>query len=286
MVKLIILAVLILILYLMSKHKAFLGHGPTGGDYYNVNLKYTEKGLNAKSSAKARECLQILEDGYKEVSSGLCEASRSVYLTDIQDVRDTVAELEQEEWERKALKYLEDFAECWDLLNNRDLENFKDVEAFFWTKDRLIRSWQSYFAIDLSEYSTTIYPKRYLREFMGEDYDPCMESHDALEKRFSSQLEKMRPEKKRKNKLYGKIVDYVHSHTAVPRSELLKVSFPGFIPEEIRCCYKELVRQNRLVELKMGDRWFVSLSDKELSKAKHQKQIQEVTPEQFAEMVK
>ena len=36
-----------------------------------------------------------------------------------------------------------------------------------------------------------------------------------------------------------------------------------FTAAEVKCCYRGLIAQNRLYEYKMGNRWFVSLSDRE-----------------------
>ena len=99
---------------------------------------------------------------------------------------------------------------------------------------------------------------------MGEDYDPCMESRDALEKRLSEYVRRMRPEQKRKNALCKTMLQYVRERKTVPQADLLKTDFPGFIPEEVKCCLDDLVRKDRLVKTKLGSRWFVSLSDREL----------------------
>ena len=252
------------------------GHSEKVQQYDRINKKYTEKGLNARTSGHAKQCLQMLEDGYSEIKDQLTDSSRYVYETDINDVRQNIADLEKEEWARKSIPHLQEFSDCYLSLINHDLENFNDVELFFAVKSKCIREWQAYFGIDLSGYTTTIYPKRYLREWMGEDYDPCMESHDALEKKLSSYVAAMRPEQKRKNRLYNEIVKYVSLQGTIARSDLLRIPFSGFIQEEVKSCYRVLVKSNRIVETKLGGRWFVSLSDKELSKKKYEKEPGEV----------
>ena len=196
--------------------------------------------------------------------------------------REQLHDIEMEIWAKKADKHLQAFYDSYYSVVSGDCHNFRDVELLMKEKAKCIREWQNYYAIDLEPYRTTIYPKRYMKEYLGNDYDPCMDSRYGLEKKLDACVASMRPEQKRKNRLYDVIVDYVTEKETVPRSELLKTAFDGFIAEEIKCCYKELVSKNRLVETKTGNRWFVSLSDKELFKKEKSKKTDYMTPEEFA----
>ena len=57
------------------------------------------------------------------------------------------------------------------------------------------------------------------------------------------------------------------------RTKLFSAVFNGFTQEEVKICYRALLKNNRLVEIKLGNRIFVTLSDKEHAKrdkeAKH-----------------
>ena len=235
--------------------------------------KAVEKGLNASSAEKVRESIQEVSDAYREVKRTVPRLGDQFHRDDFHELREHLREAEQDQWERKADKYLQGFYDSYSMLESGELASFKDVELLFRYKKRCIDYWQKYFAIDLQKYETTIYPKRYMKEWLGEDYDPCMDSHEALEKKLSSFVQEMRPEYQRKMQLYEILVEYVARRQSVFKTELLKVKIDGFTDEEKRCCYRELLKKNRLVEIKMGNRLFVTLSDKEASKKKWQGMI-------------
>ena len=241
-----------------------------GGMTKMTNMYDRPDALYSSSTKKVKQYVSDFEAAYKEAEPHMTSSQRSAYReikSEItQTAREQIRELEEDRWERVAEKHLQNFYDSYYMVTNGELHTFRDVELLMKEKARCIREWQSYFAVDLDQFDTTIYPKKYMREYLGEDYDPCMDSHEALEKKLSDCVASMRPEQKRKNQLYKLIVDHVRRQETVPRGELLKTEFPGYIPEEVRCCYRELIKRNRLVETKMGNRFFVSLSDKELAK--------------------
>ncbi len=235
----------------------------------STNEKATMRALETNNLQKARDSLRVMEIARGAASDVIPNSLQWGYQDDLDLVRERIVDLETEKWEAEADKYLQEFSDCWDQLVSADLETFRDVELFFKTKNACMRAWHKYFSIDISEFHTVIYPKQYLREWMGEDYDPCMDSSEALEKRLSEYARRMRPEQRRKNSLYKKLLLYVRDKETIAQADLLKLEFPGFVPAEIKCCYEELVRKNRLVKTKLGSRWFVSLSDQELSKKEY-----------------
>lgn len=248
-----------------------------------MNLYDRPDALYSSSAKKVKQYVSDFEAAYKEAEPHMTSSQRSAYSEMKREItqtaREEIAVLEEDRWERIAEKHLQNFYDSYYMVINGELHTFRDVELLMKEKARCIREWQSYFAVDLDQFETTIYPKKYMREYLGEDYDPCMDSHEALEKKLSDCVASMRPEQKRKNQLYKLIVDHVRRQETVLRSVLLKTEFPGYIPEELRCCYRELIKRNRLVETKMGNRFFVSLSDKELAKkASPVKQPVEVVP--------
>ena len=50
------------------------------------------------------------------------------------------------------------------------------------------------------------------------------------------------------------------------RAALLKKSFPNATEKEVACCYRALVAGGKVIEMKIGNRWFAILSDKEKKK--------------------
>lgn len=236
-------------------------------------LEASDKIFSAKNSQSiktVKNSIERLDYEYTKVKELAGESDNYLYTEDRKILVEHLHDLEQEKWEKKADRCLQEFSDCYLTIINGELENFRDVDALFSAKRRCITLWQKYFAIDLSGYETVIYPIKYLREWMGEDYDPCMKSHDTLEKKLSTIVEKMRPEYKRKNALYDIIVSRVAALGSVARADLLKTKFDGYITDEVKCCYRALIKANRLVEVKLGGKYFVSLSDKEATKKQKQ----------------
>lgn len=227
------------------------------------------RALDYKKPESVKSRMIKLDMAYDQSKDYLNNQEKEYYRTTRKDLSQHYKEVETERWARKADKYLEKFEVAWSLLvNAHPDDDFKDAEMLMNAKKRCISAWQSYFAIDLEEYDVTIYPKKHLKEYMGSEYEPCMESHDTLEKRLAECVQTTRPEYKRKMRLYDMIVDRVRQENSIARADLLRCKFDGFIEEEVKCCYRELIKKNRLVEIKMGGKYFVSLSDKEKTKKK------------------
>lgn len=167
--------------------------------YLDTSDRLTSAAFSS-SVKKVKSSIDALDVAYHQSEDVLNDTAKSMYLADRSDLRDHLHDLEQGKWEKKADKYLQEFLDCYLAIVDGELEKASDVELLLKTKKRCIDQWQKYFAIDLSEYETTIYPKRYMRQWLGEDYDPCMESRDALEKKLSVCVEKIRPEHGQKRK--------------------------------------------------------------------------------------
>lgn len=262
-----LILIIVLAVYVSSNNKADARKERLTA-YYKLEDK-TLRVLDSHAPDSIAKAMKELSTAYHDAEPYLDDASKSLYKTDMEDLHDHLHDIEMEAWEKKALKHLVTFADSYYLITCEDLHNFNDVELLFKTKTKCINAWQNYFAVNLDQYRTTIYPKRYMREYLGEDYDPCMDSHDTLEKKLSECIQTMRPEYRRKMRLYELLIKSVHEKSSVARSELLNTTFDGFTPQEVKSCYRELLRKNRLVEIKLGARWFVSLSDQELSKKKY-----------------
>lgn len=229
--------------------------------YFDEERKLWAKGLDAKSSKKAYEILDELETGYKEIGKSSPVLFSSSYRENIQDVRELADALAKEEWEEKANRILDKFIDLYLMITSPD---FQDVEKAYRSKKRCIGYWQDYFASVPD--GLYVYPKSYMKEYLDEDYDSCMESHVALEKKLSVAIDEMKPEYQRKKQLKSNLLSLVENEGSIMRSQLLNHQFEGCIEKEVQYCYRELITNYSLVEVKIGSRYFVSLSDKEKEK--------------------
>lgn len=219
------------------------------------------KALNAKKASKVDAALSVYE-GLHYIAKKQGElVSEHIYQEDMRDMSDYYEDLTREEWEKSANKLLDKFRELYLIIAE---PTYKDVERAYRSKKRCIEYWQKYFASMPT--GIHVYPKQYLREYLDLDYDPCMESHELLEKRLSECIEQMKPEYQRVVRLRKDMLDYVFENDSVMRSELLRKQFDGCTDKEVEYCYRELVNKYKLVAVKIGNRYFVKLSDKEREK--------------------
>ena len=225
------------------------------------NYKLLVKTMNAKSVNAAENYLSQAEENYAAVHHIATEAGKKVLDYNLNSIREEVEEKQRDKWETNASKILSNLFDTYYLIVEHDFDN---VERAYKAKARCMKYWDQYWQ-STEAYDIPLYPKQFLRNFMVE-YDPCFESGGSLQDRLDQAITEMKPEYKRKMGLYRRIVDTVAEVGSIMRSDLLKKSFPDAAPKEIECCYKELIKKYKLVEVKLGNRYFVSLSDKELEK--------------------
>lgn len=272
-----ILVVILLIIIVSLPLSLLSGNKEESFKGYSKAEDKCERASEGNSIKRLKENISNLEDAYQQASPYFSSKQKDIHAHNMNMHRENLRLLEEEKWQRKADKYLQDFADCYEIIRSHELEDFRDVELLLKYEKKCIDSWQKYFAIDLTEYESTLYPKRYLKEYMGDDYDPCMESKQALEKKLSEYIDHMRPEYKRKRKLYKILVDYVREVGSIKRADLFKTVFDGYTADEIKCCYRELIKKNRLVEIRLGNPYFVSLSDREAEKKSASKKKSAIT---------
>jgi hypothetical protein len=232
-------------------------------DFAKEAAKLADKGIDAKRSKTAEEALMHYELLHNDIASRRKLVSEHIYQEDMKDVRENYESLSIEEWQAKAGRILDKFYELYAMITDPD---FRDVDKAYRSKKRCIEYWQKYFYSIPSETGIWYDAKTYMKEYLGELYDECMYSHETLEKKLSACIEEMKPEYKRKMKLRNQIIDIVAERESIMRAELISMHFEGCTKKEIEYCIKELVDTYRLVALKIGNRYFVSLSDKEKSK--------------------
>jgi len=227
--------------------------------------KLADKGLNAKRSKTAEEALIHYELLHDDISSRRKLVSEHIYQEDMRYIREIYEDLSIEEWQNRARKILDKFYALYEMITD---PSFKDVDKAYRSKKRCIEYWQEYFAS--IPYETHIWydAKTYMKEYLGDGYDDCMYTHETLEKKLARCIEEMKPEYKRKMKLRDQIINVVAKRESVTRAELASMPFDGCTKQEVEYCIRELVENYRLVALKISNRYFVSLSDREKEKRK------------------
>lgn len=225
-------------------------------------------GMDAKTSRKAEEKLLQYEVLYNDIASKQSLESEHIYQEDMSDIRENYESLAREEWQRKADKILDKFYDLYSMITDPD---FKDVEKAYSSKKRCIKYWQDYFSSIPYETGIWYDAKFHMREYLGLDYDICMDSHESLEKKLTQCIDEMKPEYKRKMNLRKQILDTVAEHENIMRSKLIATPFEGCTAKEVEYCIKELVEKYQLVSIKIGNRYFISLSDKEKQRRYAQK---------------
>lgn len=232
-------------------------------DFAREASKLASKGISAKRSSTAEEALIHYESLHDDISSHRNLVSEDIYQEDMSDIRENYETLLREEWQNKADKILEKFYALYEMITD---PSFKDVDKAYSAKKRCIKYWQNYFYSIPTGTGVWFDAKTHMKDYLGECYDDCMFSHDELEKKLSQCVEEMKPEYKRKMNLRKQILDAVDQQGSIMRSELYATKFDGCTDKEVQYCVKELVDSYRLVSLKIGNRYFISLSDKEKEK--------------------
>lgn len=225
------------------------------------NYKLLEKAMQTPSAKTAENYLLQAEANYHAVHHLSSGAGREVLEHNIQNIRDEVEEKQRYKWESNARKILSNLFDTYSMIINHSFDN---VERAYKAKARCMKYWDQYWQ-SIEDYDILLYPKQFFKNSIA-SYDPCFEDRGALEQRLDQAITEMKPEYKRKMALYKKIMDAVAKEGSIMRSDLTKKSFPDAVPKEVECCYKELIKKYKLVEVKLGNRYFVSLSDKELEK--------------------
>lgn len=221
-------------------------------------------GANSHDSSSAFQSVEDLKCSYSLMKDQGYRLNKDVYEADLYELSKRARDLKR--WENRIEKILDQFRDCFFIVTDSD---FSDVDHIYTAKRRCIRLWQECFSIaDKMGIDNNIIPniKEYMKIYLDDDYDPCMYSHNTLEKRLNECIIENRPENRRKKELLKLIINVVAEQNTVLRSKLLKRVYSGFSGDEVKCCYKQLVADNRLAEIKIGNRYFVTLSVKESSK--------------------
>ena len=199
------------------------------------------------------------------VASGTSEKALAIMRDNLRESREDVEQRKKDKWEEKADKVLSDFADEYEQVISCEECTFSELEQVIKSRNRCVNLWYKYWDT-LRDCDVTVYPKQYMRDYLGSDYDPCMESSEALKKKLDEHVNIIRPEYQRKKKLLNAILKEIENEDMVMRAALLKKSFPNATEKEVACCYRALVAGGKVIEMKIGNRWFAILSDKEKKK--------------------
>ena len=194
-------------------------------------------------------------------------------LQDIRKCRESVEcsyqILLEEKWKKKMDPIVDELNGCYELVTTACNHTFQKVEDVIWARDRCLHLYDAYWAaagkfLEENQCRGRIRTKDYLNSWHPEENR--FASRWELQQTLDAAIEPLKPEQKRKKKLYRDILNWVAEQESVQQCVLLKREFPNATAEEVKYCYKDLVKRYKLVKYKMGNRWFVTLSDKEKEK--------------------
>ena len=228
-------------------------------EYYELNNRLFYKGIDSYSESTVKSCLFELETGFNEIEEYLPSISKKCYLDDIQDLREQLTDIQTEKWEKTADQILKKFIESFELITKPT--EFANIDQVYKAREKCLDSWYEYWQ-SIHDCEAVVYPKKYMKENLDDRFEPCMWDSASLKKRLDDCITQKRPEYLRKMKIIDAMISSVESSVNMLRSELLKTSFADSTPEEVRSCYNALLKSHKMFEWKLGNRWFVSLSDK------------------------
>lgn len=219
-------------------------------------------------------------------------------LQDIRKCRESVDRsyqiLLEEKWKKKIDPIVDELNDCYEIVMTAYNHTFQKVEDVIWARDRCLALFDLYRKaadtfLEENQCRGRIRTAEYLNSWHPEE--KRFVSKWELQQTLDAAIEPLKPEQKRKKKLYRDILNWVAEQEAVQQCVLLKQEFPNATAEEVKYCYKDMVKQYKLVKYKMGNRWFVTLSDKEkerrekaAQKAAERKQKAETAKEAEAQM--
>lgn len=232
------------------------------------NLSYrTMDAVDNASVESVRECMNRIDDLYEAAEiNGESEEKLSEIAEVKKEIHDSVQDALAKLWEEKAGNLAYEIGDSYQCCLNVGNFGFKNLEDAKKERDRCLRLYDKYwdtvrwFWEEHREYWTPE-PKAYLRDLAKLPYN--IDSQWQLQQALDAAIEPLKPEQKRKKKLYQAVMNCVAAEGSIQRSVLLKKEFPDATAEEVRYCYRDLIRKYKLVEYKMGNRWFVTLADKE-----------------------
>ena len=247
-------------------------------EYYELNRKQFNRGVDTNNLNTAKDALSQLEYGYSEIKGHVNRNSASCYEEDIRDVRSNIDGLVEEKWSEKAEKLLDGFLSTYYMITN---PTFSDIEKAYKSKAKCLHQYDAYWdwtrqvheenkeslnQLNLWNEAKQMFKNAFYDSASAEDNGIVNWSDGAtrqrIEKRLSDCIYAMQPVYRAKSELREKILRRIRNAKSIQRSKLLGGRFEGFVKAEVNACYKGLLHDRCIVEIKQGSLWFVSLTDK------------------------
>lgn len=245
----------------------------------NLSNKLSTTGSETTSLKRAKEYYQQLSASYNSIEDFADDSAKACYKDDIASIRSNAEGLAQDAWQSGADKYLKKMEDAYILIMDY---SFEDVEKAYKSMTTFLKAYDAYFdwtqkCFDDSRdiwHDINLWDeaKQNLKLILDEtdDYifwgDPSFGSSSVrqqIEANLTKRIEAMRPEYKRKIKLKELMLRRIADADCgtVQRSTFLKSNFDNFLVQEVEACYKGLVKDHNIIEVKQGNRYFACLSD-------------------------
>lgn len=237
-------------------------HENAHNDCYEKDEKKVLHAMDSTSISTIESTITDLEQSRSEVFQN----ARAIYDDDLSMLRERLEEIREEEWEKRAETCLGILSDNYESIIGRGMENFRDVEQLFQAEILCLRNWKRYNKIDPQAFNLSINHNQYMREWFGEVYDSCMDTYEQLQHKLSEYTDPMKPVLYRKKKLFKILGNYIESLESIKRIDFFKTDFAGYSEQEVKICYRAMIKKNIIVETKKGNRVYISLSDNELER--------------------
>lgn len=237
---------------------------------YSYMVNILNEADDCETIEEAQKYKKKLEAVYAEA---LVDDTSALVIEDFEEIlgelEDIVHEKMVDTWKEEADPILAELRYSFRLITDAEQHGFENVEDVIKEKAECLSAYDEYFTMSsdfLEKYQCygLIHVKDYLEQ--ANPFGRKIQNAWELEQILDAAIEPLKPEQKRKKKLYRDILNWVAEQESVQQCVLLKREFPNATAEEVKYCYKDLVKRYKLVKYKMGNRWFVTLSDKEKEK--------------------
>lgn len=248
-------------------------------EYYELNRKQFYRGVEAKTLSTAKDALQQLESGYLPLKGRISKNSEKCYDEDIADVKANVEDLVYEKWIGKAEKILDEFLSLYRMITD---PSYANIEVAYHSKAKCLKKYDAYWdwvhavheenkaylnRINLWNEAKDMFRENFVQspeeaEMLVWSESPYQSTRQRIEQKLTSCIYAMQPEYRQKLALRQLVLQKVQIEGTIPRSVLLSKDYPDFTDKEIASCYRGLVKDMLVVEVKQGNRFFVSLTEK------------------------
>ena len=250
-------------------------------------MKFGYNALNrsdmATTTATIKRHYEEFKSEYDRYSDPLSSSSKSFCDYTLNELRSNYITVLENDVDEKTEKYLSEFVDEFVFLT--EWMDFVDVDYVYKRKNSCLRNYDAYWETVRKISDNAVSDERSLvwekakKNFIDAFTENSESSirfgnEDGMNKSVREQLvaeidkcvETLKPEYKRKMKMYDDILSVVRSKESIKRADLLHTKIDNATEWEVSVCYKALVEKGRLVEMKLGNWYFVSLSDKESQK--------------------